>query len=303
MQRMVGREAAPDLEVGDHLGVDRLGERDALVPPLNAARHPSDHHHRMLRRLDQGGRLVDQLGRGRRLRVRHVARDIDRSERLGELRLLHLRVEIDVDGAHGRGIGHPGPAQQGFARRRRGGRLVVPFRIVAYDRALIAGGVDPVDPRAALGSVDRAGRAQDDDGRAVAPGVEHRHGGVKQPDVGMHRRRHRLVGHLGVAVGDRDRGFLMQAEQHLRHLVAEIVDDRVVQPAVARSWIERDIGDLQRPQRIGHHVAAPGRCVCRRQVDRPIKLPNGRMRLGGRGLFVGRSGFGVCSRHEMILGL
>jgi hypothetical protein len=55
---------------------------------------------------------------------------------------------------------------------------------------------------------------------------------------------------------DGDRAFLMQAEQHLRPLVAEVVDQAVVQAAIAGARIERDIGDVERAQRIGHHVAA-----------------------------------------------
>ena len=55
---------------------------------------------------------------------------------------------------------------------------------------------------------------------------------------------------------DRDRAFLVQAEQHLRPFVAEIIDEAVVQPAIAGPRIEGDIGDVGRAQRIGHDVAA-----------------------------------------------
>ena len=72
----------------------------------------------------------------------------------------------------------------------------------------------------------------------------------------MHRRRHRLAGDLGIAVRDGDRAFLVQAEQHLRPLVAEIIHQAVVQAAIAGARIERDIGDVERAQRVGHHVAA-----------------------------------------------
>ena len=143
-----------------------------------------------------------------------------------------------------RGVGDPGGADDRLAGGRGRGRLVVPLGVVAHDRALVARGVDPVDPRPALGGVDRAGGAEHDDRHAVAPGVEHRHGGVEQADVGVHGGGHRLAGHLGVAVRDRDRALLVQAEQHLRRLVAEIVDDRVVQAAIARAGIERDVGNV-----------------------------------------------------------
>ena len=61
--------------------------------------------------------------------------------------------------------------------------------------------------------------------------------GVHQPDVGMHGGDHGLAGDLGVALGDGDGGFLMQAEQHLRLRIAEIIDDRVVQAAIARPGV------------------------------------------------------------------
>ena len=128
-------------------------------------------------------------------------------------------------------------------------------------RALIGGGVDPVDPRPALHGVDRAGGAENQDRHAVAPGVEDRHRGVQQADVGMHRSGHRLAGDLGVAMRDRDRGLFVQAEQHLRLLVAEEVDDEVVQAPVARAGIERDIRNIERAQRLGDDVAAEGRRV------------------------------------------
>ena len=53
--------------------------------------------------------------------------------------------------------------------------------------------------------------------------------------------------------------LLVQAEQQLRPFVAEIVDQAVVQSAVARAGIDGDIGDVERAQRIGDDVAAePG---------------------------------------------
>ena len=38
IERMVGREARADLEIGDDAGIERLGERDARVPGFLAAR-------------------------------------------------------------------------------------------------------------------------------------------------------------------------------------------------------------------------------------------------------------------------
>ena len=103
--------------------------------------------------------------------------------RLWQLHLLHFGIEIDIDRAFGNIVGDPAGAQDRFARCRRGCGLIVPFRVVAYERALIARGVDPVDPRAALGSVHGTCRAEHDHRQAVAPCIEHRHRSMHQPDV------------------------------------------------------------------------------------------------------------------------
>ena len=177
----------------------------------------------MLGMAQQVGGFVDNVRGGRTLDLRHVALGVDRGDRLGQFGFLHLGVEIDVSGSARRGVGDPAGAQDRFARGDRRGRLIVPFGIAAHQRALVARGVDPVDPRPPLGRVDRSGGAEHDHRHAVAPGIEERHGGVHQADIGMHRRRHRLAGDFGIAMRDGDRAFLVQAEQHLRPLIAEVI--------------------------------------------------------------------------------
>ncbi len=189
-----------------------------------------------------------------------------------------------------------------FAGRGRRGRLIVPLGVIAYDRALVARGVNPVDPRPALGGIDRACCAKDHNGHAVAPGVEDRHGSVEQADVGMHAGGHRLAGHLGVAVSDRDRSLLVQAEQHLRRLVAEIIDDRVMEAAVAGARIERDVRNLQCAQRFGGDVAAPAGRVRGREIGRPIEFADRRVGFGSRRFGGGRRRLIFYSRHRLILG-
>ena len=68
--------------------------------------------------------------------------------------------------------------------------------------------MDPVDPRAALGGVPGPGRAQYEHRHPIAPGVEDRHGGVHQADIGVHHCAHHLSRGLGVALGDGD-GWLV----------------------------------------------------------------------------------------------
>ena len=209
VQRMVGREGGADFHVGDDARIQPLGQRDAFVPRLFAARDAAGEHDDMFGVAQQAGGLRDRLGGRRALELRHVTLGVDRRHGFRELCLLHLGVEIDVSRPARRGIGDPAGAQHGFARGERGSGLVVPFGVVAHQRALVARGVDPVDPRPPFGGIDRPGGAEHDHRHAVAPGVEEGHGGVHQADIGVHRRRHRLAGDLGVAVRDRDGRFLV----------------------------------------------------------------------------------------------
>ena len=257
VERVIGREAATDLEVADHFGIERLCERDTVVPAVDAARHAPHQDDGVVRGLEDRRRVLDEFGRRCGIGERHETGGLDRRERLRQPCLLHLGIEIDVDRPFGRCVRDPGGAYERLAGGGGGGGLVVPFGVVANDRSLIARGVNPVDPRPALDGVHRTGRAEDDDRLAIAPSVEDRHGGVEQPDVGMHGRGHGLAGYLGVALGDGDRAFLVQTEQHLRRLVAQEVDDRIVQPAIARAGIEREIGNVERAQHRRDAVAAP----------------------------------------------
>ena len=106
--------------------------------------------------------------------------------------------------------------------------------------------------------------------------------------------RHRPAGDLGIALRDRDRAFLVQAQQHLRLLVAEIIDEAVVQAAIARARIERDIGDVELAQRLGDDVAAEaGRVGAGR--DRTLD------RAGAVGFVQARFGAVLRRRHAGVL--
>ena len=79
---------------------------------------------------------------------------------------------------------------------------------------------------------------------------------MHQSDIGMDCGGHHLVGDFGIALRDMDRMFFMQAEQHFRAFVTQIIDDGIMQAAIARAGIERDIGQIERAQRLGDDVAA-----------------------------------------------
>jgi hypothetical protein len=56
---------------------------------------------------------------------------------------------------------------------------------------------------------------------------------------------------------ERHRALLVQAQQHARTRIAEMVDEAVVQAAIARSRVERHIGYVELADRGGDRVAAP----------------------------------------------
>jgi hypothetical protein len=114
------------------------------------------------------------------------------------------------------------------------------------------------------------GRPDHEYRRAIDISVVNPHGGVEEPDHVMHDRHHRLAGRLGIAVGDLYGDLLVLTQQH-RRIIAAVVDQRVVQAAIARARIERNIrktelldevdDDIRLPASFG--VWAPGvRFVC-----------------------------------------
>ena len=130
---------------------------------------------------------------------------------------------------------------------------------MADQRALVLGGVDPVDPWTALLGIAGACCPQHEHRRAAAPGVEDRHGRMHQPDIGMERDAHRLFGDFRIALRNGNRMFLMQADQHLRIAVAEVIDHAVMQAAIARARRQRNIAQVKAAQHLGHGVRRPAK--------------------------------------------
>jgi len=77
--------------------------------------------------------------------------------------------------------------------------------------------------------------------RAVDVGVVDRHVRVQQAHEVVQDRDHRLAARLGVAVRDLHRRLLVLAEHH-RRAVLPVVDDRIVQAAVARAGLSAACG-------------------------------------------------------------
>lgn len=78
-----------------------------------------------------------------------------------------------------------------------------------------------------------------------------------QPHIAVHSRRHRLVRDLGIAVGNGDAMFLVQADQHLRIAIAKIIDETVLKPAIAGTWHHSDIRNIETANEFSDNVTAP----------------------------------------------
>ena len=121
--------------------------------------------------------------------------------------------------------------------------------------------MDPLDPGAAPACVGRSARPHDEDRQAIAPSVEDTQQAVHESDVRVQHDRHCPIRRLGIAVRDRQRVILVQAQQQLRVAVSEIVDQAVVKAAKAGTGVERDVLEVEPTQHLGRDVAAPRHAV------------------------------------------
>ena len=132
--------------------------------------------------------------------------------------------------------------------------------------------MQPVD-RPAIGRIDRPGAAQHQDRHLVAPGVVEGHHRVLQPDQVVQNDQARLAGDLAVALRHVQRHFLGAAQDDLRPGIAGVVDQRVVQPAEARTRRQHHVLEAHRLDQVADHIRAVlGIHPVARQVDRCLGL-------------------------------
>jgi len=122
--------------------------------------------------------------------------------------------------------------------------------------ALNIGGMDPIDEGAPLGFGQGAGRADDEHRRAIEISVIDAHRRVEQSDHVMDYRDHRLAARPRIAVRYLHGNFFVVAEQY-RRIVFAVIDQRIVQAAVTRSRIERDVGKAVTFDQIDDDVGLP----------------------------------------------
>ena len=86
---------------------------------------------------------------------------------------------------------------------------------------------------------------------------------MQQPDDVVHDGDHRLLACLAEAVGHTDGDLFVLAQDHFGHDVAAVVDQRVVQAAVACAWIQRGERDLELLEQIDDDIGPVASSMCR----------------------------------------
>ena len=278
---------------------------------VRRARRAIDHDHRPLGIGEQPRGFVHRAGIALRRRAGEKFRNVELLAVIAD----RLGLQAAVERHHHRAIRRRGRdlvhAHERLREMLRRHRRVVPLGIVAHDRVDVLGGMEGRHARRALRGVEIVA-AHDDDGNAVAPGVVDRHGGVLQPDHAVDQRHQRLAGRLEVAVAHRDAGLLVHAGEEFRHRVLAVIDQRLVDAAIARGRIGRQVFDVERLDHVDHEIGT-GRAVVVRRQRRRAGLGGGDMgirrqrrrqpllrfrRGGGFGGVDGAAGAGDGSRGE-----
>jgi hypothetical protein len=262
----------------DDTRLQRLGELDQQLDAVRRARHAVGDDHRVLRLGEELRRFLHGAAVARGRRGGNVARDIELVAAVGLDRLL---LQPGVERDHHRTVGRRHRDLVGAHHRLREvlqrHRRVVPLGEVAHQRVDVLRGVEGRHARRTRRRIEVVA-ADHDHRHTVAPGVVDRHRRVLQAHGAVAERHQRLAGNLEVAVAHRDGGFLVHAGEELRHLVAAVVDERLVDAAVARGAVRRAVLDAERLDDVDHEVRARHAAdAVRRQLAR-------RLRLGGGGL-------------------
>ena len=281
--------------------LQRLGELHEQPHAVRGARRAIDHDHRPFGVGEEPRRFLHRAGVALRRRACDVFRDV---ELLAVVRVDRLLLEAGIEREHHRAVRRRHRNLVGAHERLREvlqrHRRVVPLGVVADDRVDVLRRMDGRHARRPVRGVEIVA-AHDDDRHAVAPCVVDRHAGVLQADGAMDQRQQRLAGDLEVAVRHADGGFLVRAGEELRHLVAAVVDQRLVDAAVARGAVGRQIFDVERLDDVDHEVGAgdaadPIRLDCGVPVSAAIGCAVG-------GSADGRRGGGGPGRGGRVRGL
>ncbi len=253
--------------------IDRAGQLDQLDQRLGDRRIDAETAADDQRKL----RIEQRIGSGRE-RVRIGG---DRRRRLEVFRVRHRHRTFDLlllDAAIERHVNRPARLRQrhlvrlgdGVEMPLRRGRLFRPLHVVLDDVGLGRGAVQPVDP-APIGGIERARAAQHQHRRVIAERVVDAHRPVHQADQIVQDADADPAGGLGVAVRHRHRDLLVRGEHHLRLVVTAVVDQRVMQAAIARARQQEDVVDVEPSEQLDHGVGPEFRvALVGGQIDRRL---------------------------------
>ena len=244
--------------------------------------------HRMLG-VDQKPRgFADRAQLALRRRHRHVFRDV---EFLAVIAHRLLRQPVVQREHHGRARRRGGDligAHERLGEVLRRDRRVVPFGVVAHDGVDVLRRMHRRHARRPVRGVEIVA-GEHDHRRAVAKRVVDVHGGVHQPDRAVDQRHQRLVGDLVIAVGDADAAFLMGAGEEFRRRVLAVVDQQLVDGAIARCRVGRQVFDVERLDNVDHEIRS-GLALAR--IGRDIRHAG----LGGGDMGIRRQ----CRRQPLL---
>ncbi len=184
--------------------------------------------------------------RPKQLRMRH-------HHRLVDLGFLDVAVETDIDRPFRFGHGEAVGFQKRLGDAVHRARLIVELDVIAHRQTLHQRRVHPVGG-APLRGILRPAAAEIQDRRAVAPGVEDRHAGMLQADDVVQTGRHDFAGGPRITIGDRHGDLFMGAHDHLWALFRLEIDHGIMEAAIARPRIERDVLDAQLAQHFDHQI-------------------------------------------------
>ena len=238
------------------------GRREELGETAEGRRHSGSapkgfyYDHRIARLRESAGRVLDSARVGVGGRRRLEAGDVGHGDRTLERVFLKIGVEAQVDGALRLRAGEPPRAEEGLGNGGDARGLIVQLDVVPHLGPLHERGVDPVDPGPAPRRVHGAGGPEHEEGDPIAEGIEDGHARVLEADDVVDNRRHRPPLRLGTAVREGDGDLLVRGEDQLGRPLAAVVDQRVVQTAVGRARVQRDVLDTGRAQQVHDEVGA-----------------------------------------------
>ena len=239
----------------DDLRLQKLGQLDQEPHAVLAARGTIGDDHRVLRIGEKPRRLFHGAAIALRRRGGHVARNVELFAVVADGLLLQAGIERDGDRSIGRRHRDLVRTHEGLREMLQRDWRVVPLGEISHQRVDVLRGVDGRHPRRPMRGIEIVA-ADHDQGYAIAPGVVDGHRCMLQADRAVTERHQRLAGDLEVAVRHGDRGFLVRAGEKFRHLVAAVVDQRLVDGAEARSRVRRQIFDIEGLDDVDHEVGA-----------------------------------------------